>query len=279
MSLREVQVFLTSYLRDQSFRATHRDGELDQLATLNLTNHERSLVEQIKLDHLDKVAGNVLSERFDRAISVFGLFFDHLARFTDVDAFYQEFDRQHTRGWWQRRAEIRRLEAFVLDIVAERGLPDYLVDLCRLCSHITVVAESPKSASPKHADLPGITVVRGYHLVALRQPFDVVRFRYDVIRALDDPDWSGHTASPTSTELLIQRDWRQHKRSRILVLSEHPVLRALTEGPATVFALGARLPELSYSALLYSVAELFSEEVVHLVVPQEVTSDLVPSER
>jgi hypothetical protein len=278
MSLREIQVFLTTYLRDQDFRARYRAGDVAELERkIGLSQDDSHLVRQIKLDHLDKIAENVLRERLSRTNAVFGLFLEHLGNYVEIADFYREFDRQFTRGWWQRRAEIRRFEAYAADFVIAAGLSDYLIDLCQFCAHVTTVAETPKVAAPANADLPGLAAVRANYIVALRQPFDVIRLRHDVVRILEDPDDYGARPLPLPTDVLIQRDWRQHKRSRIFTLRNEPVLRALAAGPVTVFELGALLPEVPYAALLTTVAGLYSDDIVHIVVPPELAGEISPA--
>lgn len=278
MSLREVQVFLARYVRDQEFRHRYReDGPALLDAELDLTEEERRLIGQIKLDHLDVVAEHVLAERMGRTNGVFGLLMEHLARFVDLDECYAEFDRRNGRGWWQRRAETRRFEAYVLDLVVANQLPEYLVDLCRFCAEVTTVAESPKVPSPTPPDLPPPTTVRANDLVTLHGPFTVLRLRHDVVRLMDDPEGYGAAPFPVLTDVLIQRDWRQHKRSRIFRLRDEPVLAALTDRPATVLELGGRIPELPYAALLAAVAELYEVRIVHLTPAAELAGDLAPA--
>ncbi|MCE6995303.1 hypothetical protein LZG04_10840 [Saccharothrix sp. S26] len=276
MSLTAVQEFLAAYLRDPAFRDDFRElgteADLPELA--GLSEEEKRLVNGIDLADLDRVSNAVLNERFERTSSVYGLFLEHLGRYADVTRFYQEYDRLHTRGWWQRRAEVRRFEAFALDFVVRWGLPDHLVDLCRFCSVVTTVSESPKVSVPKFADLPGITAVRGNYTVRLREPFEVVTFRHDVLRIVNDPTGYGADPTPSVTGLLVHRDWREHKRSRVFALRDHPVLRALAAGPKTVFELAAAVPDFSYASLLAVVADLYGRDVVHLVVPREVAGEL-----
>jgi hypothetical protein len=278
MSLREIQVFLASYVRDQDFRRRYRAGDATVLEKeIGLSEADVAQIGQIDLDHLDRIAEHVLGERHGRTNGVFGLLLEHLARFADVDQCYREFDRLWHRGWWQRRAEIRRFEAFVLDLVVRNKLPEYLIDVSRLCAHVTIVAETPKTAAPPAADPPGLTHVRGNDVVSLRGPYDILDLRHDVLRIIDDPDGYGTTPLPLPTRVLIQRDWRQHKRSRLYRLADEPVLRALADGPATVFELGGRLPHVSYEALLDSVADLYGDQIVHLTPAPELAGDITPA--
>lgn len=275
MSLREVQTLLARYVRDQEFRERYRGGHAAELAReIGLGPADQRLVEQIKLDYLDRIAEHVLTERLGRTNGVFGLLLEHLGRFVDVDECYREFDRRWNRGWWQRRAEVRRFEAFVLDLVVDHQLPEYLVDLCRFCAEVTVVAETPKVRPAGPVDLPGLDRVRGNDVVSLRAPFTVLRLRHDVLRILDDPDGYGTSPFPLVTEVLIQRDWRQHKRSRLYRLTDEPILGVLSKGPATVFDIGGLLPDAPYGTLLSTVADLYGEQVVHLTVPAELVGDL-----
>ena len=274
MSLYQTQAFLSRYVRDQDFRQRYRDGQATDLADqLGLSTQERGLIAQIQLDQFDRIAEHVLTERLGRTSGVFDLLLEHLGRFVDVDECYRDFDRQWSSGWWQRRTEIRRFEAYLLELVVAERLPEYLIDLARFCAQVTVVAEAPKVAPGRGSDLPGRDRVLGNDLVTVRGPAEVLHLRHDVLRIIDDPDGYGTTPTPLATAVLIQRDWRQHKRSRIFRLSEEPVLGALVDRPATVLELGERLPTLPYATLLTAVAELYGEQIVHLTATPELVGD------
>lgn len=275
MPLREVQDFLARYVRDQELREGYRNGRASEIErSLGMSEQDIELVRQINFDELSHMAEDVVSQRMGRTNGVFGMFLEHLSRYVDVNAAYREFDRQWPMGWWPRRAEIRRFEAYALDLIVRERLPEYLVDVCRFCSHVTIVAETPKVPGGGHADLASLRKVLGNMTVALRKPLDVVRFRHDPIRMLDDPEHYGASPTPRVTDVLIQRDWRQHKRSRVFRLGDHPVLEALCDSPRTVFELGAALPEFPHATLLELVAELYVEQVVHLYSPPELVGDL-----
>ncbi|MEU1800980.1 hypothetical protein [Streptomyces sp. NPDC019937] len=275
MSLREVQTFLAEYVRDSDVRRRCDGGELTSvLDGRELTEEERGLIEQIELADLTKVAETVRRERFDRLSSVFALLFDHLAPHCDVPALYRRFDDEHRHGWWQRRAEIRRFEAFVVAFIVDHRLPPYLVDLCRLCSAITTVAESPKEEAPAHADPPGAVTVRGNYRAVLRRPYEVLSFRYNVLPLLDDPDTVTQVTTPGARKVLVQRIWDTHKRCQVFDLAEEPLIGSISEAPASVLELAGRLPAYTYETLFSEVAELHREGIVHLVVPPELAGEL-----
>ncbi|MFD4558414.1 hypothetical protein ACFWP5_29545 [Streptomyces sp. NPDC058469] len=277
MGLREVQTFLSTYMRDQDLRRRYRTGESDVLEDgMRLEAEDRRLIGRIEFDKLDERAEGILSERLGRTTAIFTLFLEHLARYADVERVYRDFDRQWKSQWWQRSREIRRFEAFAFEYVVANELPDYLIDLSRLCAQATLVAESPKVWT----GVPGASVtghtVRGNDRVELRGPYEVLDLRHDVVRIMDDPNGYGAVPGPIATRVLVQRDWQQHKRSRIVRLSDEPVLRALTEGSGTIQELGGRLPELPYSALYSAVADLYREQIVHLVNAPELDGAPTP---
>ncbi|MEU6733232.1 hypothetical protein ABZ929_08505 [Streptomyces physcomitrii] len=276
MALRDVQVFLAEYVRDRGVRERCREeGGLDAvLGPRALTAEERQLITTIDLDDLSKVAETVLRERFDRLSSVFALLFEHLAPHTDVSALYRRFDDEHRHGWWQRRREIRRFEAYVSDFIIREQLPPYLLDLVRLCAYITTVAESPKAAAPDHADLPGAEAVRANYGVRLRRPYAVLSMRYDVLPLLDESDTVQLVTTPTPRRVLVQRSWQEHKRCQVFDLGAEPLVEAIGEELLTVGELAGRLPQFGHAELYEEVAALHRDGIVHLVVPPELAGDL-----
>lgn len=275
MPLRDVQVFLSEYIRDSEVRRRCTTGELDAvLATRPLTDEERQLIRTIELDDLTKVAQTVLRERFDRLSSVYALLFDHLAAHLDVSALHRRFDDEHRVGWWQRRKEIRRFEAFICDVIVAERLPPYLIDLCRLCSYITVIAESPKVAGPPHADLPQATHVRANYSVTLRRPHATLSLRYDVLQLLDEPGSARQVNTPTPRKVLVQRSWHEHKRCQVFDLGEEPLIKAIGDEVVTVLELAGRLPEFDHATLFAELDALHRDGIVHLVVPPELAGDL-----
>ena len=74
---------------------------------------------------------------------------------------------------------------------------------------------------------------------------------------------------PRAKTLLLQRDWRQRKRSRAFDLAEHPVLALLAEGSATVLDIVGRIPQFSADLVINLVQSLYDRRVVHLIPPAE----------
>jgi hypothetical protein len=227
------------------------------------------MIAAVDLDQYEHAATSVRDQRAGRTYTVFGALIDELRLYVDYDRLYLEYDRVYSAGWWQRFAETRRFETFATDFIVRNGLPEYLLDLARLCASITKVADTPK-VFPEGAntDPAGLKSVAPTFRASLRRPYEVRVYRHDVLRLLDDPRYREGLA-PKRTRVLIQRDWRQHKRSRLYPLDEEPLAAALAQGPASALELGERLPEWSYAQILAGLSDLYADKVVHLEVPAE----------
>ncbi|MDN3240117.1 hypothetical protein [Glycomyces tritici] len=270
MTLRATQVFMTRFLREPEFREQCRaEGVARFQQELGLDDAEVAMIAAVDLDQYEHAATSVRDQRAGRTYTVFGALIDELRLYVDYDRLYLEYDRVYSAGWWQRFAETRRFETFATDFIVRNGLPEYLIDLARLCASITKVADTPK-ALPEGSttDPAGLKAVAPTFRASLRRPFEVRVYRHDVLRLLDDPRYREGLA-PKRTRVLIQRDWRQHKRSRLFPLDEEPLVAALAEGPASALELGERLPEWSYAQILAGLSDLYADKVVHLEVPAE----------
>ena len=274
MTLRGTQVFVSRFLRDQEFREQcHADGVARCQKELGLDDAEIAMLADIDLNQLEHAATSVRVQRQGRTYTVFGALIDELRLYVDFERFYLEYDRVYSGGWWQRFAETRRFETFATDFIVRNGLPEYLIDLARLCASITKVADTPKAfADGSNVDPDGLKSVAPTFRASLRRPFETRVYRHDVLRLLDDPRYREGLA-PKRTRVLIQRDWRQHKRSRLFPLDEEPLVAALAEGPATALELGERLPEWSYAQIVAGLSDLYADKVVHLEVPAEAVAE------
>lgn len=280
MSLRGTQVFLARYLREADFREQCKaKGVAAFQDELDLDDAELALVEGIDLAQLDVSAHTILRERAGRTGAVFGALLDELSRFVDMDAFYAEYDRLYCEGWWQRSFETRRFETFATEFIIRGGLPQYLIDLTRLCSSITRMSDTPKvKPSGANVDPEGLQTVAPTFKAWLREPFERRRYRHDVPSLLEATESTG-TPRPRPTSVVIQRDWRQHKRARIFDLADRPLIAALAEGPATSLELGERLPDWSHAHIVAGIADLYGDMVVHLEVPQAVVAEYTTRQR
>ncbi|MFC7264060.1 hypothetical protein [Streptomyces lutosisoli] len=103
----------------------------------------------------------------------------------------------------------------------------------------------------------------------LRKPYAVVDFRYDMLRLAKEDDDYGVDPTPRPTTLLLQRDWKQPKRSRAFDLSAHPLLAELTKGPRTVLDAGGLLSQFTNGFVKELVESLHDRQIVHLMLPAE----------
>jgi hypothetical protein len=266
MSLAGLQQLLTRSMRDAAFRgAVLEPAGLDRAASeLGLTQAEKELFAQIEPAYLNGIADFVLTQRIQRREAEFGLFLNALFRHTPRAAFFQQYHQAASTGQFGRMEELRRFCDFSFDYIVANALPEHLVDVLRFCSHVCELAETPKEFPTQ----PEGTVAAGSTIV-LRKPYLVARFRYDMLRLANEEDPYGLDPQPLPTMLLLQRDWRQPKRSRAFDLKDHPLLAALTDGPVTVLDAGAFVPRESHGFVRELVRSLHERQLVPLVLPAE----------
>ncbi|MCA6092190.1 hypothetical protein LE181_08455 [Streptomyces sp. SCA3-4] len=269
MSLAGLQQLLTRSVRDGDFRRSvlRPDGLERAAAELGLTEAEKAQFASIDPDYLEGVATLVIKQRIVRREAEFGLFLNALFRYTPRGKFFEAYHQAVSVGQFGRMEELRRFVDFSFDYVVERSLPEYLVDLLRFCSHVCELAETPK-AFPDEPE----GAVRASSTLVLRKPYAVVQFRYDMLRLAKEDEEYGADPQPRPTTLLLQRDWRQPKRSRAFDLSDHPLLAALTRGPLTVLDAGGVLPHFTHGFVKELVESLHDRQIVHLMLPPELAA-------
>jgi hypothetical protein len=266
MSLQHVQLFLTTYLRNPEFRRRYRAGEADALRReLNLDEDDARLVAGIDLDDLDRAALGMRDERRSKREAEFKEFTDHLAAFGPMDSFFEQFDAAYPDGLLSRPLELDRFLAFAAGFVLRHNLPEYLIDILRLCYHYTQVSDLPleRSAPVREGALPG--GLQPFHRLHLRAPYRVCRFRYDVLtlaRAAPHPAMAG--VGPFPVEVLIQKDWSRFKETRIFYTSSFPPALLRNER-LSVLDLLATLPTSEYPHALGQLQEFHSRGVIDVL--------------
>ncbi|MBT2452264.1 hypothetical protein J7F03_35445 [Streptomyces sp. ISL-43] len=267
MSLAGLQQLLTRSVRDTEYRrAVTRPEGLDRAAAeLGLTDEEKAQFAAIQPDYLEGVATLVIKQRIVRREAEFALFLNALFRYTPRGRFFEAYHQTVSVGQFGRMEEVRRFCDFAFDYIVDRSLPEHLVDILRFCSYVCELAETPKEF-PRGPEGP---LRSSSSTLVLRKPYSVVEFRYDMLRLAKEDDDYGVDPRPRPTTLLLQRDWRQPKRSRAFDLSEHPLLAELTRGPRTVLDAGGLLPRLSHGFVKELVESLHDRQIVHLMLPAE----------
>ena len=266
MPLQHVQLFLTKYLRNPEFRRRYRGGDADALRReLNLDDADARLVASINLDDLDRTAQNLREERRSKREAEFKEFTDHLAVFGPMDSFFEQFDASYPDGLLSRPLELDRFLAFATQFVLAHNLPDYLIDILRLCYHYTQVSDLPLERSPSVREGPLPDGLQPFHRLQLRAPFRVCRFRYDVLslaRATPHPALAG--VGPFPAEVLIQKDWSRFKETRIFYTSAFPSALVRNER-LSVLDLLAALPTGEYGRALGQLQEFQSRGVIDVL--------------
>src|SRR6266567_35310 len=170
MSLREVQYFLTRYVRDPDVRKHWQSGKKDMLITeFGLTKADKELIEQIPTDDLDQTAEGFRRDRLEKRQGEFREFLDHLGLYGPVDEFLSAFDARYTEGWQTQALELSRFRAFGIDFVTSKRLPDYLISILRFCYYYCEIAILPTMVPEHRIEKPGLTGLDVRYIVRLRE--------------------------------------------------------------------------------------------------------------
>ncbi|MEU0412923.1 hypothetical protein ABZ307_34565 [Streptomyces griseorubiginosus] len=274
MSLQQVQSFLTRCLRDEEFRELTHRAEFDPAQHgFELTAQEYRQIREIDRQSLNRIAQYALGQRTRRREAEYGLFLEHLGRFTDRDDFLRAYHQAATGGQGERLEEMPDFDNFAFRRIVAAGLPAYLVDILRFCSTVCELSETPKRSLPVKTVTAAPQHIEATHVISLRRPHRVVPFRYDVLRIATTADEYSAEPSPRPTRLLVQRDWNSHKRSRAFDLSDHPMLALLCEQPLSVMEIGARLPAFDYGFLMRTVRRQAERGLLHATLPGGTTAE------
>jgi hypothetical protein len=268
MTLSQTQAVLTRCLRDDEFREQIYGPEFEEIAgKLGLSQQDREQIRANDRDELERISVFARGQRTRRREAEYGLFLEHLSRFQDRQEFYREYHQAVAHGQGERLEELCRFDNFAFEYIVDHGLPDYLVDLLRFCSLVCELGETPKVRPGDSADIMPSEMIHGNYTISLRRPFSIASFRYDVLHIADETDSYGEDPSPRPADLLLQRDWGEHKRTRAYRLADHPILTQLASAPLTVMELGATLPGLSYGFVLRTIRRQHANEVLHATPP------------
>jgi hypothetical protein len=276
MTLAETQAVLTRCLRDDKFREQFYGPEFEEIASqIGLNQQDREQIGAINRDELERLSVYARGQRMKRRQAEYGLFLEHLSRFQDRQEFYREYHQAVTHGQGERLEELCRFDNFAFEYAIDHGLPDYLVDLLRFCSLVCELGETPKVIPCGITDITKSVpseMIGGNYIISLRRPFAIASFRYDVLRIAEESDPYGEDPSPRPTDLLLQRDWREHKRTRAYPLADHPILAQLAATPLSVMELGAKLPGFSYGFVLRTIRRQHANQVLHATPPDALVS-------
>ncbi len=273
MGLEEVQLFLTTYLRDPGFREGYRRGEAASLEErLNLSRDDVEFVRSIDLDDLDRSAAGFREERMDKRRTEFAQFFEHLGVYGPVEEFFAAYDRANPTGLLTRPLEMDRFLAYSTEFVLAQGLPEYLIDLLRFCYHYVQLADRPlEQVAGEITELPE-GGLRAYHRVQLHKPYRLVNFRYDVLSiAQSEPSQELAYLPPQPTDLFMQKSRRLFKRTQIMYAAQLPFLGRLGDGPASVLELVAPLPSGEMAWAVGHLEHLHGAGAVAVVLPSHFT--------
>jgi len=266
--LKEIQSFLTRYLRDAGFRDDfQKEGKEAQLGKMDLSKKGKEMLDKIDLTSLDGVADGIISERYDKRKGEFTEFIDHLSVFYDPILFFRQFDRAFPSGLTTRALELDRLLSFSMDFVSYHQFPQYLIELARLGYYYSKVADTPLKPIERAVEYPADQNFQFYYHVQLKEPYQIVQAKYDILgiaKAAPNPNAS-YAYNPVT--LFIQKEWGKAKTTRILYANEVFSLDLLVNGPKAVSELLASSPAQDYAYATDQLLGLYKSGIVEFTIP------------
>lgn len=269
MPLREIQEFLTRYLRNPAFRQRWEGSERHALkAELGLSDDDIALIEQIPMDDLERSAEGFRDDRLSKRRSEFSQFLDHLSLYGPVDEFLNAFDAAYPEGWEAQPLELDRFLSFGTSFVTNNGLPEYLISLLRFCYHYCKIAIAPTEIPDDRIENPRDKGIEVYHNVKLRQPYRVENFLYDALAiAMADPQ-PGESPVRQPTRLLFIKNQETFKRSIIWRVADlPPFVAALIDGPKALTDLLGPYDVTVYPQLVSLLLDFHDAGVVEFTTP------------
>lgn len=269
MGLEEVQLFMTTYLRDPQFRESYRQGAAESLEQqLKLEPPDIELIRAINLDDLDRSAAGFRDERADKRRTEFEQFVEHLGVYGPIEEFYVAYDRAHPGGLLTRPMEMDRFLSFSTEFILSNGLPDYLLDLLRFCYHYVQLSDMPQEeVAHELKELPA-DGLRAYHRVQLHKPYRLVNFNYDVLsiaQAMPSTDLA--YIAPQPTLLLMHKSRSLFKRTQILYASQLPFLGSLLNGQHSVLDIVSMLPSSQMAWGVEQLQDMHTAGIIAVVMP------------
>lgn len=269
MGLEQVQLFLTTYVRDAQFRESYRQGYAEALEQqLLLTPEDIQLIRAVNLDDLDRSGFNFREERSDKRRTEFEQFVEHLGVYGPIEDFYVAYDRANPKGLLTRPLEMDRFLAFSTEFVLTNGLPEYLLDLLRFCYHYVQVSDSPLERSERELEQLPETGLLAYHRISLHKPYRVLNFRYDVLSiASTTPTPDLAYLPPQPTQLFMQKCRRHFKRTQIFYTTRLPFLDELLPGSKSILELVSSLPAAQMAWAVEQLQNMHAAEIIAVEIP------------
>lgn len=270
MALKDVQLFITKYLRDFDMRdAVSREG-LKKIATDHgLNDEEHDILVEMDLSYLARESSTIREERMEKRVGEFREYFDHLGMFVSAEKYFEEYDAAYRTGLMTRPVELDCTLSFAAMYVVKHQLPPYLIDLARFNYHYTQVSITPIENGEASYRKPD-EELQLYHLIQLKAPYRIIDFRYDILSILGSPfDYNNplyFEESPIT--LFIQKEWDKATTTQIFYAGEMPLLNQLVKGETSVNELLANYPVKEYESVLETVADLRRRNIISVKLPK-----------
>jgi hypothetical protein len=277
MATREIQQFLTRYIRDPGFAARWNGDERDALVKeLGLSEEDMTLIGGLDLADLDRTGTEMRSDRLYKRKSEFTHFLDWLGVYGPVDVFLNEYHAAYPKGSEAQGIELGRFLDFSIRFVARQQLPDFLAELARFCFEYCRTAVADRASEPDSEEPPDFEVLPLTSPVQFAAPWRVVEFSYDCLEIANTPAQAGALPPRRTTRLLFLKSRDSFKRSVIWRLEDlPPSIQRLTEGPRMLAEVVAPVGASNLTAFFDHLRLLYEGEVIEF--PRDAAGPPAPS--
>jgi hypothetical protein len=265
VATREVQLFLTRYIRDPAFATGWNGEDRDRLTEeLGLSEEDMALIGGLDLADLDRAAVGMRGDRLDKRRGEFLHFLKWLEVYGPVEEFLNGFHSEHCTGSEAQSLELDRFVDYAIRFVAREQLPDFLAELARFCYEYCKVAISDRPDDPSVVAGLDPATVPLTRTIRFAQPNRIVQFSYD---CLEIANTAPHQGIPPRrlTRLLICKARDTFKRSQIWRLDDLPqTFHPLASGPRTLAEVAAPVGASQLFAFLDFVRQLLAAGILEI---------------
>lgn len=267
MATRELQTFLTRYIRDPAFAQRWIGGERDAIREeINLSEEDLALIDALDLADLDRTGEEMRSDRLDKRRAEFSHFLKWLSLFGPADDLLNAYHAAYATGSEAQGIELKRFLDFSIRFVASNGLPDFLAEMARFCFEYCRVAVMDRPEDREVVEDAEFESLPLTAMIRLARPNRSVVFAYDCYGiALREPDPTC-LPEPRPTEILFLKSKADFKRSTIWRTRDLPIgVQGLARDPAMLAEVVAPAGASQLAPLTAYLAELHRTGVLEVV--------------
>lgn len=183
MTMLQLQIFVTRYIRDETFRERVKMQPPDmRFKNFEFSKEELNLANMLDLSQLDRISIKIMNERKEKRRADLIEFVSVLQQVGIYDEFCRSFAQANTVGSLSPKVDAQRFHNYAHQYIKEKGLPKVLSDLATYSYQIFIVSQSalqdPFNDKTFNWDMP----------LFLKRPFKIKTFSYDLTQIIDNPE-------------------------------------------------------------------------------------------